>query len=125
MHLNKPIAVPKPRPAKLDRADRRALRKALDEVQNRIVRKRSGGQCEVFELDPLKRDGEPAWRCNFRASHIHHMLSGWGIRARGNSAKAEHKQHVCVEHHPEITGHVLQRIGGLVPLWTDTYLRVR
>ena len=53
------------------------------------------------------------------------MIGGWGKRARGNSVLAGHKQHVCARCHQDITGHVLQRVGGPVPVWTDHYRRVR
>lgn len=104
MRLSKPNAVPKPRPAALDRADRRKLRAKLDEAQNRIVRRRSGGRCEV--LTPMKGLAFHV-RCPYRAVHVHHMLSGIGVRGLGQSALAINKLHCCRTCHADIHAHVL------------------
>lgn len=119
-------AQPKPRPAALDRADRRKLRAKLDEAQNRLVRKRSGGQCEVWERHP---DDVLEMRCPRRAAEIHHMIGGRCRSRIAESVKAERKQHVCRDHHQGITGDVggkrFARVGGAVPHWTDVYRRLR
>lgn len=92
------LAHPKPRPAALERKDRRASRNAEDVAENREVKARSGGQCEM-------NDGRG--RCRRRAVHIHHRIGGWGKRARGNSILAENKLHLCEQCHSEIHAHVL------------------
>ena len=117
------LQFPKPRPAALERKDRRTARKSKDEAENKKVRARSGGLCEVA-APRMSAHGAFA-RCVRRATQVHHMIGGWGKRARGNSILAEHKQHVCADCHGNINGHVLQRIGGAVPQWTDYYRRVR
>jgi hypothetical protein len=106
----------KPRPAALDRHDRRTARETVDERESKKVRKRSGGQCEIRIV---RRP-----RCRKRAWQIHHMIGGWGKRARGPSLLAKHKQHVCNDCHPLLTGNVLKRRGGPIPIWTDTYERL-
>jgi len=115
------LRFPKPRPAALERQDRRRERTTRDEAENMSVRARSGGRCEVTE-DLLSSDLPPR-RCRRRAWHIHHMIGGWGRRARGPSILAEHKQHVCAECHEAITRHILQRVGGDPPFWADVYRR--
>ena len=125
------LKFPKPRPAALDRADRRKALKAADEAENKKVRARSGGQCDVVieryaephDSDPFNRWCLTFSRCGRRATQVHHMIGGWGKRARGNSKLAEHKQYCCNTCHKEITGHVLKRVGGVTPLWTDHYRR--
>lgn len=122
-------AFPKPRPSKLERADRRKARRSKDEAENKKVRARSGGQCEVHEAKTLRWIEAKAFaleveRCPRRGNQTHHMIGGWGKRARGISVLAEHKQYVCQACHDDIGGHVLKRIGGIPPLWTDCYERV-
>lgn len=113
-------ALPKGRPAKLAKADRANDREAIDKRESKKVKQRSGGQCEVRER---YADSIVPYRCTRRAFHVHHMLGGIGVRARGKSALAIHKQHVCSDCHSDITGHVLRHIGGVIPLWTDAYKR--
>jgi len=121
------IPCPKPLPSKLAREAKRSRIKADDEAENKIVRKRSGGRCEVIELHPNPWDPRRSFtakRCERRAVHIHHMIGGWGKRARGKSKLAEFKQHACVECHSDITGHVLRREGGNEPHYKDFYHRI-
>lgn len=126
------LKYPKPRLAALERKQKRQQLKADDEAENKKVRQRSGGRCEVIHLyslaaiksHPADAD-EAIARCNRRACQIHHMIGGWGRRARGDSRLAEHKQHVCARCHAAITGHELKRIGEVMPLWTDYYELVR
>lgn len=116
---------PKGRPAALDRKDQRIARKAQDEAENRVVKERSGGRCEVVELRETRAAVRlETARCQRRAIHIHHMIGGWGKRARGSSILSIHKQHTCDECHRLITGHVLQRVGDKLPLWSDLYQRI-
>lgn len=122
MPLSKPIAQPKPRPSALDRADRRKARAALDTAQNEKVLVRSGGRCEVDFIGGVSAVAETIWfaqtgehprnRCIRRAVHVHHRLSGIGTRARGASALAENKLHVCEKCHSEIHAHVLVPDGA-------------
>lgn len=116
----------KGRPAKLAREDRRRARQSADLIENEKVKARSGGRCEVT-VNRLDRLGlwSGASRCTRRAIHIHHLLSGIGVRAHGRSLLADHKLDVCLRCHSDIHGHVLNRIGDPLPLWTDCYERVR
>lgn len=118
------LRFPKGRPASLERTDRRKARQSKDEAESAKVKARSGGRCEVEE-----HFGETlvTYRCQRRAVQVHHMIGGWGKRARGDSLNSEHKQHVCLGHHADITGHILQRVCGPLhaPHWTDAYRRVR
>ena len=114
MRLSPPIPQPKPQPAAKDRGWQAADRKGSAEVKWR-----SNGQCEVVV------DGRtPFSRCHRRAVHVHHMLSGWRIRGRGESAKAIRKQATCVSCHEDIERNRLKRIGGRMPHWQDCYERV-
>ena len=102
-------AFPKPRPAALERKDRKAALAAIDHSESQKARKRSGGRCELIEAHPN------AWssrsfslkRCNRRAVHVHHLLAGIGVRGRGASAKAENKLHLCQHCHADMHAHVL------------------
>ena len=110
---------PKQRPVLLDTTDRRKTVVDLDRLENEKVKQRSGGRCEIHELQQ-----GVAVRCTRRASEIHHLLGGWRRRSRGASALAEHKQHVCRTCHRLITGHVLQHIGSQLARWSDKYRRI-
>ena len=116
MDMTTGLRFPKARAAKLERDKKRAVRKDTDEAENKKVRARSGGRCEVYEAGQL--------RCRHHASQIHHMFGGWRTRARGRSALSEHKQHICTTCHCDITSHVLERIGDATPHWTNPYRRV-
>lgn len=100
---------------------RTRLREGVDDEENLLVKARSGGQCEiVWELKTV------AERCTNRsAPGVHHMIGGWGRRARGESLKAERKQDVCQRCHDLITSHRLRRIGAEMPHYTDIYVRVQ
>lgn len=115
-------AVPKPRPAALDREDRKRDRKTLDAAESAEVKQRSGGRCEVIVN---RYDGNRLWRgayrCLRRASEVHHMLGGWGVRARGRSALKEYKQHTCSACHKMITGHVLKLVNPDEAYWESRY----
>lgn len=108
-------------PAKVEKATRTAKRLKTDDEESDAVKERSKGQCEVQWFGTKARKLQ---RCQRRASQIHHMVGGWGKRARGISILREHKQHVCDHCHPLITGKVLRRVGGDVPMWDDEYERV-
>ena len=104
----------------------------LDRAESAKVRQRSGGRCEVVELFERDEVGRATWRprCPCRAREVHHMIGGRGRRGRHLSALAERKQHVCSDHHLDITGGVggkrLKLIQvGLLPVYTDRYVRVR
>ena len=96
---------PKPRPAKLERHDQRVKRQGQDEAENKKVKARSGGRCEVTWFGSLS--GRIQYRCTRRALHIHHKIGGWGKRARGVSMLASNKLHLCAECHSDIHAHVL------------------
>ena len=110
------LKFPKPRPAILERHEKRTAIKRLDDQENKKVRRRSGGRCEVI----LMSEGQ----CLRWAYEIHHLCGGWRRRGRKESALALHKQHVCGVCHKLITGHVLKIITmGIVPQWDDWYER--
>ena len=116
------LQFPKPRPAKLEKADRLKARVSIDDRESATVKARSEGRCEV------RWRGKPTEAlhcCQRRANHVHHMLGGIGVRGRGESAKAIRKQHVCSDCHSDIGNHVLVRQGDQVPHWTDRYTRVQ
>ena len=116
------LALPKGKPAAQEKAERTKTRKTSDEKENKKVKERSGGRCEVKWFGKKQRRIK---RCERRsAPGVHHMIGGWGKRARGPSLLATHKQDVCLECHKLITSHVLRRVGGDVPLWDDEYERV-
>lgn len=110
------LAFPKPRPSSLDRKDRKAARQRVDRAENVKVKARSGGVCEVRWFGAT---GRVEYRCQRRAIHVHHKLSGVGVRGRGASALAANKLHLCDRCHSDIHAHVL------LPHVTDTYRRVR
>lgn len=98
---------PKPRPAALERQDRRKALKKADVSENDKVRARSGGRCEmVVDSGAILGVGVLS-HCRRRAIHIHHRLSGIGVRGRGKSALAENKFHLCQTCHSEIHAHIL------------------
>lgn len=109
----------KQRPRALDKDDRKKLVVTTDKAEDKLVKARSKGQCEVFIVGLgrclKKGEGDP-----------HHMLGGWGRRARGRSALAEHKQHCCGKHHAMITNHTLRLlvVKGDLPRFDDAYERV-
>lgn len=106
-------------PAKVEREKRKQTRLDIDAEETKKVHERSKGRCEVTWFGKKARK---VTRCSRpRMLGVHHMISGWGKRARGLSLLAAHKQDVCVECHDLITGKVLRRVGGDVPLWTDEY----
>lgn len=114
------------------RRTRAQIDAAVDRAESVKVRTRSGGQCEVRYPYGIRSQADPlayTLRCMHLATQIHHMIGGRGKRGRGLSALAEHKQAVCDRCHLDITGDLggkrLRRIGGVVPLWTDCYERIR
>lgn len=95
---------PKPRPAALERKDRKTKRDNADKTGSNECRKRSGGRCEM-------NDG---WgRCRRRGIEVHHLLGGIGVRGRGASAKAENKIYLCRQCHSDVHAHVLVPDGTL------------
>ena len=85
---------------------RRQVQAAIDRAESAAVRKSSDGICEI-EWAGDRMD----FRCNRRAVHVHHELSGRGVRGIGPSALAANKVHVCAEHHDAIHAHRLVREG--------------
>jgi len=120
------LAFPKSRPRKLDQQARKNLIVSTDKAEDKLVKARSKGQCEVQVFVRFEGDKAISRRCALRASQIHHQLGGWGRRARGRSALADHKQHVCDRCHSDITGHVLHlQVRGDLPRFGDIYERVK
>lgn len=111
---------PKPRLPALLKQDRTRARHTADERENVKVRTRSHQRCERRELL-----AGVVVRCLNRACEINHLLGGHGRRAIGDSRKAIRKMHLCHRCHVQITNHILQRVRGGVPHWTDVYRRVR
>ncbi len=112
------LLFPKPRPRKLEKADRLKQRISVDDRESAKVKARSGGRCEVWEevmplfvFDAKTMQQKPVslmvTRCKRRAVHVHHRLGGIGVRGRGESAKAENKLHLCDKCHSDIHAHVL------------------
>lgn len=108
--LRKGKPITKPRPAALLKKDRAKRKESIEERENRKVKARSKGQCEVRER---YSDSIVPYRCMRAAREIHHFLGGMGRRGIKESALAENKLHVCSIDHKLITKHVLQ------PHWTD------
>jgi hypothetical protein len=99
------LALPKGRPAKLAKADKTKDRESRDDAESRKVKARSGGQCEIVLSQPTQH------RCPRRGLHVHHLLGGFGVRGRGDSALAANKLHVCERCHSDIHAKVLIRLG--------------
>ncbi len=97
------LAHPKPRPAALDRSDRKRARARHDEQESDRVRARAGGRCES-----CGRQGP---------GHVHHLRGGHGVRGRGESASAAWKVFVCAACHEAIHRHVLH-VEGQPGQWT-------
>ena len=118
-------AQPKPAPgtAQREKRQRRARLTAQDRAENAKVKARSGGRCEMLFAPDGRHHDDP--QCNFRAAHIHHLIGGIGRRGRAESSKAIRKVHLCMECHADIHAHVLVRVGGPVPHYTDSYKLVR
>ena len=95
--------IPKPRPRLLEKRAAKAAIEQMDMDENRKVKQRSGGRCEVQVIGKAI-----IWRCPLRASHVHHLMGGIGRRNVGRSITAECKLHVCERCHEELHGHVLK-----------------
>lgn len=109
-------AFPKPRPAQLERDEKRAAREAFDRAESEKARKRALGRCEVYVgLE----------RCRRRDSETHHLKGGSGIRARGDSALAQLKIRVCLQCHHDITRKVLVPINPQADARSMRYRRRR
>lgn len=123
-YLSKPIAQPKKRPALLDKRQRAKNTEVIDGAERAKCHKRSKGACEV-KWFPVP-GGRILYACTNLATENHHLLSGRGMRNRGQSILAEHRLDCCRDHHQEITGHVLQPIGpGRYDAATVAYERVK
>jgi len=108
-------AFPKPRPAKLEREERKAAREAFDSAESERARGRAKGQCEVVT----------GWtRCRRRDTETHHLKGGIGVRGRGESSLAEWKLRACHWCHQEITARVLVPVDPQADARTITYRRV-
>ena len=111
------LAQPKPRPRKLEKADRVAELKEFDDAESVKAKRRADGRCEIDVLG--------VGRCTRRDVQTHHMIGGIGRRGRGASALAQHKQRTCAGCHAQITGNVYRLVKkGRLPLWSDKYEEV-
>ena len=100
---------------------RKSANQAKDRAESAFVMARSGGRCEVLFADGntaveqvlfFANTGEhPRGRCIRRAVHVHHKLSGRGVRGIGASALAENKLHVCPQCHDDIHAKRLIPVG--------------
>jgi hypothetical protein len=119
------MGTPCPKPAKphaLVKRERAAALKAKDEAESRKVKARAQGRCECRQWYDDMHD----WtRCRARACEVHHMKSGNGVRARGDSALARFKQHLCHDCHENIRLHVLVPLDPLADERQMFYRRVR
>lgn len=95
---------PKPRPAALVKRERQAAIRQWDLQQSRLARQRSSGRCE------MRVHGEG--RCRRRDVVTHHILSGWGVRARGASALMENKLRLCDRCHRDLHARIVVRDGA-------------
>jgi hypothetical protein len=89
------------RPRDAAKQTRKQLWQKLDRAESEKVKARSGGRCEV--RGP---------HCGSTAVHVHHKLSGRGVRGKGKSALAENKVHVCAWCHFDIHIRRLVEIDG-------------
>ena len=105
-------------PKAIEKAERVKALKKSDAEHNAEVRARSGGRCEVTWWG---KKAKKVQRCAKVATEIHHMYGGSGVRAKGKSCLARHKQNVCSEHHQLITSKILRRVGGQERLWNQEY----
>ena len=124
------LALPKGQTKADAKATRDKLRQKIDRAENAKVKARSGGRCEVMVVSEKATVGPWTFggggMCQRRSvPGVHHMIGGWGKRARGKSLLADHKQDVCQQCHDLITSHRLRRVGGDEPRWSDCYVRVK
>uniref|UniRef100_A0A6M3J860 HNH endonuclease n=1 Tax=viral metagenome TaxID=1070528 RepID=A0A6M3J860_9ZZZZ len=98
------LKFPKPRPQALAKRDRDAERERVSTAEDKIVRQRSGGRCEVIErVRAWTLAGWTMTRCNRRAvGEPHHLKGGYGRRNRGDSILALWKLDTCGQCHVEI-----------------------
>lgn len=97
-HRHPGLAFAKPAPRAVVRHQRKAAHEAETRRQDAIVKKRSGGRCEV-SVGSRALAGP---RCTGRAVHIHHILGGNGRRDRGLSQQNQWKLHLCTRCHTAI-----------------------
>jgi hypothetical protein len=97
------IGFPKGKPQMLVRDELRRADEATDKRESAKVKLRSRGRCEVTV---------GGVRCSKRASEVHHLIGGWKLRGRGDSALAKNKTHACGDCHRLITGNALEHLGG-------------
>ena len=95
---NENLAHPKGPTQRDERKAKKIVLESKDRLENRKVKKRSGGRCEAV-LDGV--------RCQERSAHVHHLLGGIGVRARGDSALATHKVDLCVNCHFLVHRHAI------------------
>jgi hypothetical protein len=121
---------PKDRPHALVKREREAALKAKDQAQNRKVKLRAQGRCEVREqtywTDPRVLPQAIRLRCQ-RApvGDPHHLKGGYGRRNRGDSVLASQKIAVCRRCHSEITQNILVPLDKQADALHVIYRRVR
>lgn len=95
--------IPKPRPRRLEKDERKAKVTAEDTRQRKRCHVRSGGRCEVIFAHFRPEASEIRYvQCRGRALHNHHLMGGNGRRNVGVSILAEHRLDTCSKCHGDI-----------------------
>lgn len=87
---------PKPQPRILEKREKKAALDAKDRAERKKCRIRSSGRCEVIVQTALPECSMlRVKRCQRRAQHNHHLISGSGRRNIGPSILAAHRLDCC------------------------------
>ncbi len=124
------LPLAKPRPAALVKRERQAAIKARSLAEDRKVKARAGGRCEVWKQTYWTFANElPKALCDrcHRApvGDPHHLIYGSGRRNIGKSILAAWKLAVCRQCHAEIQQHVLVPVEPLADALHVVYGRIR
>jgi len=118
------MGFPKPRPHALLKRERQSALKAKDTAENRKVKARSAGRCEVQTL--YDRNGAFALGCSRNAvGEPHHLIYGSGRRNVGKSIFSQWKLAVCKSCHREITEHILVPVDPQADAAHVVYRRIK
>lgn len=110
-----PLAFPKPRAKILEKREAKSALEAKDRAERKKCHLRSGGRCEIQTAHFKPEISELHYRrCQRRAIHNHHLVSGTGKRNVGRSILAEHRLDVCQLCHQDLHAELL------TPLFSDT-----
>ncbi len=101
-------AIPKPRPRRLEKREKKAALLADDARERNACHKRSGGRCEVLIANFRPEASELTYtRCKRAVRQNHHLIGGRGRRNVGRSLFAAFRLDVCNECHADITDKIL------------------